>query len=125
MNIKSTITKNTLNKIEKLSGSKLTLGRLIWAIRQSEELTQVDFADKLGISKQHLCDIEHGRKSISPKLAAAYADKLGYSKGQFIRLSLQEMIDRDGLSFTVELTSKHHGMRKYQRAPSIALHSHL
>ncbi len=107
MNIKSNITQDTLAKIEKLSGAKLTLGKFIWAIRQSEELSQVDFAEKLGISKQHLCDIEHGRKMVSPKLAANYAHKLGYLKEQFIRLSLQGMLDREGLNFRVELTSKH------------------
>lgn len=109
MNIKSRITKNTLNKIEKLTGSKLTLGRFIWAIRQSEELSQTDFSIKLAMSKQQLCDIEHGRKSISPRLAAIYADKLGYSKQQFIRLSLQEIVDREGLNFMVELIPKRNG----------------
>jgi transcriptional regulator with XRE-family HTH domain len=107
MNIKSEITKNTLEKIEKLTGAKLTLGKLLWAIRQSEELSQVDFAHRLKITKQHLCDIEHGRKSISPKLAADYAERLGYSKEQFIRLALQDLIDRDGFSFKVELIPKH------------------
>ncbi len=107
MNIKSKITKNTLGKIEKLTGSKLTLGKLLWAIRQSEELSQVDFAHQLKITKQHLCDIEHDRKSISPKLAADYAERLGYSQEQFIRLALQDLIDRDGFNFKVELIPKH------------------
>ncbi len=118
MNIKSKMTKTSLEKIEKLTGSKLTLGKLIWAIRQSEELSQVDFAHRLKITKQHLCDIEHDRKSISPKLAAAYADQLGYSKEQFIRLSLQDMIDRDGFSFKVELIPQQH------KRVTTPLHSH-
>lgn len=103
MNINSKITRNTLDKIEKITGGPLTLGKLIWAIRQSEEMTQVDFAEQLGISKQHLCDIEHGRKPVSPKLAAEYAVKLGYSEKQFIRLALQDELDRAGLPFEVEI----------------------
>ena len=107
-----------MEKIEKLTGSKLTLGRLLWAIRQSEELSQIDFAHWLKITRQHLCDIEHGRKSVSPKLAATYAERLGYSKEQFIRLSLQDLIDRDGFSFKVEL------IPTLGKKLSTALHSH-
>jgi transcriptional regulator with XRE-family HTH domain len=106
MSIKSKVTKKTLKIIEQHTGVKLTLGKLIWAIRQADEVSQIDFAAKLKISKQHLCDIEHERKSISPKLAAEYAEILGYSKEQFIRFSLQDLVDRDGLDIQVEIISK-------------------
>ena len=49
-------------------------------------MSQTDFANKLGISKQHLCDLEHDRKSVSPQLAAHYAEKLGYSKSSLFSL---------------------------------------
>lgn len=112
MSIKSKMTQKTLKSIEKITGTKLTLGKLIWAIRSGDEVSQVDFAEKLSITKQHLCDIEHGRKSVSPKLAARYATILGYSKEQFIRLALQDLVDRDGLNVQVEITSK--GRRKHR-----------
>ncbi len=92
-----------MKRIEKMAGSKLTLGRLIWAIRESEEITQVELAKKLGCSKQHLCDVEHDRKNISPRTAANYAKILGYSQEQFIRLALQNIIDRDGLKVIVSI----------------------
>lgn len=104
MSIKSKMTQKTLKEIEKITG-KLTLGKLILAIRQADEISQIDFADKLKISKQHLCDIERGRKSVSPKLAARYAATLGYSKEQFIRLALQDLVDRDGLQVQIEVTT--------------------
>jgi DNA-binding transcriptional regulator YiaG len=106
MTIRSKMTEKTLKDIEKITGSKLTLGKLIWAIRQADEISQVVFANKLKISKQHLCDIEHERKTVSPKLAAKYARILGYSKEQFIRLALQDLVDRDGLNVEVEITSR-------------------
>ena len=93
----------TLKYLEKLMGEKLTLGLLILSIRQGEELSQVEFAKALGLSRQALCDIEHGRRIISIKKAAEYADILGYSKKQFIRLCLQDMIDREHLGLVVEL----------------------
>lgn len=100
------ITKNTqetLKLLEKISGERLTFGSFILAIRQGEELSQVEFARKLGVSRQILCDIERGRRIISPKKAAEYADLLGYSKKQFVRLCLQDMIDRDDLGLIVEI----------------------
>lgn len=104
MSIKSQITKNTLVNIEKITKTELTLGKLIWSIRKADGKSQVEFADKLKITKQHLCDIEHDRKSISPKLAAQYAEILGCSKEQFIRLALQDMLNRDGLNVQIEVT---------------------
>lgn len=100
------ITKNTLDtlrSLETVMGEKLTLGSFILSVRQGEELSQVEFARILGVSRQILCDIEHGRRIISPKKAAEYADLLGYSKKQFVRLCLQDMIDRDHLGLVVEI----------------------
>lgn len=94
-------TKETLKYLENLMGEKLTLGGLILSIRQGEELSQVEFAKILGVSRQVLCDIEHRRRIISPKKAAEYADLLGYSRNQFVRLCLQDMIDRDHLELIV------------------------
>jgi transcriptional regulator with XRE-family HTH domain len=96
-------TQETLHYLENLIGEKLTLGSFILAIRQGEELSQVKFAKMLGVSRQVLCDIERGRRIISPKKAAQYAELLGYSKKQFVRLCLQEMIDRDHLGLIVEI----------------------
>jgi transcriptional regulator with XRE-family HTH domain len=105
MAIKSKMTEKTLKEMEKICG-KLTLGKLILALRQADDITQVDFASKLGITKQHLCDIERDRKSVGPKLAAKYAHILGFSKEQFIRLALQDLVDREGLNVQVEITGK-------------------
>ncbi|HSW93237.1 MAG TPA: helix-turn-helix transcriptional regulator [Gammaproteobacteria bacterium] len=104
MSIKSKMTEKTLKDFEKITGTRLTLGKLLWAIRDADDISQVDFSETLQISKQHLCDIEHGRKSVSPKLAAKYAKILGYSKEQFIRLALQDIVDREGLDVRVEIT---------------------
>lgn len=118
MSINSKMTKTTLEKLEKLTGTKLTLGKLLWAIRQADEISQVDFADMLEISKQHLCDIEHDRKSVGPKLAARYAEKLGFSEEQFIRLSLQDLVDREKLNVHIEITTIKH--KKHHDHPSLS-----
>jgi transcriptional regulator with XRE-family HTH domain len=96
-------TQESLQYIEGLIGHKLTLGSFIMSIRQGEEETQVAFAQKLGVSRQVLCDIEHDRRFISPKKAAEYANLLGYPEKEFVRLCLQDLIDRDGLKLEIEV----------------------
>lgn len=95
--------KDSMQYIESLLGQKLTLGGFLMSIRQGEGETQAAFAKTLGLSRQNLCDIEHGRRFVSPKMAAEYAEKLGYSKKQFVRLCLQDLLDREGLTLIVDV----------------------
>ena len=81
----------------------LTFGGLLEAIRKGEEMSQVDFADELEISKAHLCDIEKGRRFVSAERAASFAKKLGYSEKRFIKLCLQDQLKRAGLKYKVEI----------------------
>ncbi len=90
--------------IERLVG-RISLAALLESIRLGEEMTQREFAAKLGVSKSHLCDIEKGRKLVSPERAARFAKELGYSSDQFVRLALQDAIDRAGLRYTVQVTA--------------------
>jgi transcriptional regulator with XRE-family HTH domain len=82
---------------------ELTFGRLIEAMRQAEEMSQVDFAKKLGISKQHLCDIEKGRKFVSPERAAKFSKVLGHSEQSFVALALQDIVNQGGLKLKVSV----------------------
>ena len=82
---------------------ELTFGGLIEAMRQAEEMSQVEFAAKLGISKQHLCDIEKGRKFVSPERAAKFARILGHSERSFVALALQDIINQGGLKLKVNV----------------------
>jgi transcriptional regulator with XRE-family HTH domain len=78
---------------EETAGRSLTLGGLLESIRLAEEFSQAAFAKKLGVSATHLWDIEKGRKVVSPEHAARFAKVLGRSREQFVRLSLQELVD--------------------------------
>ena len=55
----------------------MTIGRFLKAFRESEEVTQADYAKQLGISKANLCDIEKGRKLVGVERAAKFAKVLG------------------------------------------------
>lgn len=88
--------------LEKLRG-KLTLGMTMRAIRLSEEESQTDFAKKLKVSTQYLCDLEHNRKIVSPKKAKKFAEILGYSAEQFVALAIQDSLNHDGIHMLVEI----------------------
>jgi transcriptional regulator with XRE-family HTH domain len=93
----------TIKYLERVAGRPLTLGGLIESIRLGEEMSQISFARKLGISPSHLCDIEKRRKVVGPERAARFAKILGRSPEQFVRLSLQELIDEAGLKMRVNI----------------------
>ena len=89
--------------LESLTGGPLSFRELVQSIRMGEEMSQTEFARLLGISRQHLCDIEKGRKPVSPSKAASYAKILGYSVNQFVRLALQDQVERAGLKMKVRI----------------------
>lgn len=88
--------------LEKEQG-RLTLGRTLRSIRLGEGESQTNFAEKLGVSTQYLCDLEHDRKNVSPKKAQYFAATLGYSEAQFIMLAIQDSLEHDGIHMMVEL----------------------
>ena len=89
--------------MEELTGGPLTLSKVIKSTRQCEEMTQEQFAKLLGISKSHLCDIEKGRKNVSPERAYNFANILGYSPELYVTLALQAMIDSAGIDMIVDV----------------------
>lgn len=98
-NVKS----DAVKLLEELTGGPLTLGRLLESIRMGDDKTLVEFAKQLKISRQNLCDIEKGRKLVSPERAARFAEVLGYSKEQFVKLALQSLLDQADLHMKVEV----------------------
>lgn len=87
--------------LEQLTGGPLTFARMMRALRESEEWTQKQMAKRLGVTTAHICDIEQGRKSVSPSRAARFAKILGYSEKQFVRLALQDLLEKEGVRMKV------------------------
>ena len=93
---------NALDVLQKLTGG-LTLGKIIWAIRTDEGIPLSDLAQKFHISKSHLCDIEKGRKTVSPERALRFAKILGQPGDMFVSLALQGMLDKAKIKMKVKL----------------------
>ncbi len=91
-----------LKSLERRLG-KMTIGGFLRSWRLSAELSQKVFAKKLKMSPANLCDIERGRKGVSPDRAHAIAKILGYSPTVLVRVAIQEQLAASGLKYVVEL----------------------
>ncbi|WP_413581997.1 helix-turn-helix transcriptional regulator [Bdellovibrio sp. HCB288] len=92
-----------LVEIEKQFGP-LTFGRLLKSHRLGEELTQVEMAKQLKMSKQSLNDLEHGRKIPSIRRAIEIARKIEVLEELVVQLILQDHVRREKLNFTVSVS---------------------
>jgi transcriptional regulator with XRE-family HTH domain len=81
----------------------MTFGSLIHSLRISDEITQVELAKKIGVSKQFLSDVEHNRKDVGISFAKKVAEALGYSIEPLIELLIRDQLKRQHLNYTVEL----------------------
>jgi len=100
MNIKSKA--YTSKDLEKRLG-RLTIGEFLRDWRMSEEMTLKEFGKRIGLSVANLCDIEKGRKGISPEKAEQIAKKIGVPPSLLIRLSIEEDLRAAGLKYKVEI----------------------
>lgn len=87
--------------LESLLGGPPTLGRALSGIRESEGESLAQSAERLGSSRTHLSDIEHGRRSPSPQRAVQFARALEHSEAQFVRWALQDPVRDAGLRLKV------------------------
>lgn len=100
MTIKNKITAK--NAIRKITGP-ISFGDMMLAFRMGKEFSQVKMAEKLGISKQELCNIEKGRKLVSVDRAKHFAIALKMSPKVFAKYALQDQLNHAGISGIVEI----------------------
>ena len=89
--------------LEELNDGPLNFGQLLGSTRESEQESLAQFARRLGVSRQHLHQIEKGEKRVSPERAVRFAVSLGQSEVYFVQLALQDMVNDAGLDATVRL----------------------
>lgn len=81
----------------------MTFGGLVYSLRISDEITQVELAKKGGLSKQFLSDVEHNRKDVGIAYAKKISVALGYSIVPLIELLIRDQLRRHHLDYIVEL----------------------
>jgi transcriptional regulator with XRE-family HTH domain len=101
MNTKS----NTLNALDatKDTWNDMTFGGLVHSLRISDDITQVELAKRVGVSKQFLSDVERNRKDVGIAFAKKISDALGYSIEPLIELLIRDQLRRQHLNYIVEL----------------------
>ena len=92
----------SLEDFEKEFGP-LTLGEALSSYRLGEGISQIEFAKKIGISAQSLCDIENGRRIPTPKRAAKIAAIIGEPEMFWVKLAIQDGLRKEDLKFRVTL----------------------
>lgn len=93
-------TKNASTQIKKIIGSS-SFGGFLRSARTLKNMSQVEMAEYLGISKSTLCDIEKSRHIVSIELAAKIARQCGLSESLAIEFTIQDSINRAGLKYKV------------------------
>lgn len=86
---------------KKNKNAPLSLGDFLRSHRLGEELSQTDFAEFLGISKQRLSDLENNKGNVSIKLCKELANKIKVPAEWLASLALQDMINKEGLNLKV------------------------
>ena len=96
-------TKKSLTKLMTEEFGPASFGTFLTAARASKDLSQVEMAKTLKISRSTLCDIEKGRHLVSPSLASKIARICGLSEALAIALALQDQIRKAKLKFKVQV----------------------
>ena len=91
-----------LKDLERKFG-KLTVGSFLRSWRMSEGLSLKEFGKLIGLSGANLCDIEKGRKGVSPEKAEHIAKVLDIPPTLLIRMAIEESLQSAGLKYRVEI----------------------
>lgn len=81
----------------------VTVGDFLHTWRVSEEMSLKDFGKLIKMSVANLCDIEKGRKGVSPEKAEKIAKAIGVPPALLVRLAIEESLQAAGLKYKVEI----------------------
>ena len=90
-------------KVVKSIAGHISFGEVLLSLRMDKEWTQAQMAEKLGITRQELCNIEKGHKSVSVDRAVAFARKLRHSQKVFAKYVLQDQLKKAGIKGEIEI----------------------
>lgn len=97
------MTIETQKFLKKINKSPLSFGDLLTSLRKADEITQVELANKIGVSKGLICDIEKGRRNASIELVAKIADALDYPKEPMIKQIFEDQLREAKIKLKIKL----------------------
>lgn len=95
-------TKSLSKKLESELGH-MTFGMFIRSSRTLMDMTQQEMADRLGMARGTLCDIEKGRQFVSVELAHRIAKAAGLSPIVAVEVCLNDYLRKAKLKYKATL----------------------
>lgn len=95
-------TKLARTVLESMTGA-YTFAMFMRSSRTTLDLSQVEMAKKLGITRSSLCDVEQGRVLVSAATAVKYAKKVGFSQLVALEACIQDQLRKAHLHYDVTL----------------------
>ena len=83
-----------------------TFGETIRSLRECDEITQVELANLIGVSRQFLSDVEKDRKVVGVEFAKKLSETMGYPIETFLQPLINAQLERAGINCYVEVVSK-------------------
>lgn len=99
----STKKSDAVKLLEGLLDGPMTFGEMIESLRKCDKISQAELARRLKISRAHLCDIEKGRRTVTPARAVQFAKAMGYAMTQFVEVALEDQLRDTGLKLRVRI----------------------
>lgn len=94
--------KETKSLLEKMNGP-FTFATYLIGVRTTLDMSQVEMAKKLGITKAALCEIEKGRTLVSPATAVKYAKRAGFSVVVALETCFQDQLRKANIKKRVRI----------------------
>ena len=94
---------DAIKELEKIRKGPLDFKDLLHSLRTTEEISQVELAEKSGTTKAKICDFEKGRRVPTLELAAKLAKALGHSEALFVSKLIEEQIKDANLKLNIKI----------------------
>lgn len=94
----------SVSSLKKLiPGGVLTFGTAIQTLRTREKISQAEFARKIGVPRQYICDVEKGRNPVSVAQAARFAEAFGHKPTVLVQVAIEDELRAVGLNLQVRI----------------------
>ena len=85
---------------------KSSFGEFIKDIRECDEISQTELANRMHVSRQFINAVEKDKSNISLEMAIKIANAFGYPYEAFVEIFLNDMLKKSGIEKVVHLESK-------------------
>ena len=97
------IKSNAIKQLNNLRKAPLNFKDLLYSVRTTEQMSQVELADLAGTTKAKICDFEKGRRTPTLELCGKIAKALGHSEALFVSKLIEEQIKKANLKLKIKV----------------------